>query len=74
METDEAPPASTEPSLLLGVAEAAALLGIGRSATYNLMAEGKLRFVKIGARRLVPRASVHEFVDNLVCSSWSNDE
>lgn len=36
------------------VKEAAALYGLSRSTLYKMMAEGSLRTVKIGGRRLIP--------------------
>lgn len=45
-------------ALLCGVPEAAKALGLGRSKTYELIAEGKLQTVTIGRRRLVRLDSV----------------
>jgi excisionase family DNA binding protein len=39
----------------LRVKEAAVLYGLSRSTIYVLMDAGKLRSVKIGGRRLIPR-------------------
>jgi len=39
----------------LRINEAVALYGISRSTIYKIMAAGKLRTVKIGGRRLIPR-------------------
>ena len=36
------------------IKEAAKLYGLSRSTLYKMMAEGNLRTVKIGGRRLVP--------------------
>ncbi len=60
--------AETEP-LLYGVAEAAEMLGIGRTNAYYLITDGKIRSVKIGARRLVPREALEEFVAGLADAS-----
>lgn len=51
--------------LLISVEGAAKLLGIGRSAIYQLTMSGDVKSVKVGRRRLVVRASVQEFVDRL---------
>jgi len=59
-------PSDLGPSLLLRVEEAAVLLGIGRTQTYELVMRGQIRSVKIGRRRLVLRAGVQEFVDRLL--------
>jgi excisionase family DNA binding protein len=47
-----------EPDRNLSVTEAAARLGISRSSVYNLMTSGKLAFVQLGRRRLVPSSEV----------------
>lgn len=52
--------------LLLSVDEAALLLGLGRTTTYQLVLSGRLASVKVGRRRLVPRRCLEEFVDALV--------
>lgn len=53
------PPA---PARLLDVDEAAAMLGIGRTAAYGLMQGGRLGSLKIGRRRLVPAAAIAEYI------------
>lgn len=58
------PPAATAP-LLLTVVEAARLLGVGRSTTYELLAAGELESVHIGRCRRVPVAAVEDFVATL---------
>lgn len=52
--------------LLLSIPEAAQLLGIGRSKTYELVATGELATVRIGRSVRVPRTAVEEFVDRLM--------
>lgn len=52
-------------SLLLTVTEAAALLRIGRSKTYELIAEGHIEIVHIGRSVRVPRSAVDAFVSHL---------
>lgn len=49
------------PDRLLSVGEAATALGIGRSLTYDLLASGRLRSVKVGRRRLVPSGALAEY-------------
>lgn len=51
--------------LNISIPEAARALGVGRSATYELLNAGKLKSVKIGSRRLVTVASVMAFADSL---------
>ena len=51
----------TEP-LLLGVKDAARVLGLGRDTAYQLVREGRLRAVRVGRRVLVPRAELEAFI------------
>lgn len=49
--------------LLLRVPEAARLLGVGRTLTYELIASGELEVVHVGSIIRVPVAAVHSFVE-----------
>ena len=49
-------------TLLVSVAEAAKLLGIGRGLAYQLVQEKRLPSVKLGRRVLVPRQALEEWV------------
>ena len=49
--------------LLLRVTEAAALLGIGRSKLYELLAAGELPIVRIGRSVRVPAAALEQWVE-----------
>ncbi|RFZ48381.1 Helix-turn-helix domain protein [Mycobacterium marinum] len=40
-------------------------LCVSRAKGYELIANGKLRSVKIGRRRLVPESAIVEFIGNL---------
>jgi excisionase family DNA binding protein len=51
--------------LLLTPEDAADLLSIGRSKLYELLGDGRLASVRIGASRRVPMSALHEFVDGL---------
>lgn len=51
---------------LLTVGEAADLLGLGRSKTYELVMKGQLQSVQIGRARRVPATAVDEFVQKCV--------
>jgi excisionase family DNA binding protein len=51
--------------LLLTPAEAATVLGIGRSKVYELLQTGQLESVHIGACRRVPADAVHSFLRSL---------
>jgi excisionase family DNA binding protein len=55
--------------LLLRPEEAAQRLGIGRSAVYQLMAEGRLKSVTLGRSRRVSAASVDELYARLLDES-----
>ncbi len=48
--------------LLYGVNDAAKLLSLGRSSVYKLLAQGRLRAVKVGDRRLVTRESIQHLL------------
>jgi len=67
--SDEGGFREVERALLYQVSEAAALLGIGRTNVYYLMNDGKLGSVRIGSRRLIPRAALLAFVEGLAEAS-----
>ena len=50
---------------LLAIKQATYELGICRTGLYKLIAAGKLRTVKIGRRRFVPREAIEEFIAGL---------
>jgi excisionase family DNA binding protein len=52
--------------LLLKVAEAAAMLGIGRTKAYELIGRGELQIVHIDGAARVPLVAVHRYVDRLL--------
>jgi excisionase family DNA binding protein len=51
------------PPVLLRVPEAARLLGVGRSLTYELIAGGELEVVHVGSVMRVPVTAVHEYIE-----------
>lgn len=51
--------------LLLTPEEAAEALSIGRSKLYELLANGSLESVAIGACRRIPKTALHDFVERL---------
>lgn len=53
------------PPRLLSLTQAKLELGIGRTLVYELIEAGKLRSVKLGRRRLIPREAIEEFVRRL---------
>jgi excisionase family DNA binding protein len=52
--------------LLLTPAEAAHMIGVGRSKMYELLASGAIKSVKIGALRRIPATALEEYVAALV--------
>ena len=50
---------------LLSVPDALRFLGLGRSKFYELVGRGEIAVVKVGARTLVPMASLEKFVRSL---------
>ena len=56
----------TDSQLLLSVEEAAELLRLGRTRTYELVKTRKIQSVKVGRRRLVVRSSLLDFVQALL--------
>jgi excisionase family DNA binding protein len=51
---------------LYKVTEAAVLLSMSRSAVYEQMRAGRLRFVKQGASTLIPRVAITAYVELLM--------
>jgi excisionase family DNA binding protein len=54
----EAVPVGNDERLVYSVAEAGALLGISRAFAYELVARGELPVIRLGRRRLVPKAAL----------------
>jgi len=59
MSTDEIPP------LLFTADQVSALLGIGRSRVFDLIRQGALRSVKVGASRRISARALCEYVTEL---------
>lgn len=57
-----APAAQVPPSRLYTPEEAAAELRVSRRTVFVLIGSGQLRSVKVGARRLIARAHLDEFI------------
>jgi excisionase family DNA binding protein len=49
--------------LVYSVGEAARACGLSRATLYRLIASGKLKTVKVGARRLVLRSALDELLE-----------
>src|SRR5436309_5270420 len=58
--------AEVEEQLLLTVVEAAAMLEVGRTKAYELIAGGELQVVHIGRAARVPLVAVHRYVEALL--------
>jgi excisionase family DNA binding protein len=60
---------SGEPDVLLTPSEAAAVLKIGRSKLYELMARGAINSVKLGRCRRFRRSDLDRFIGGLEAAS-----
>lgn len=49
--------------MVLGVKQAAAFIGLSRSRLYELISDGQIEARKLGARTVVPTASLRAFVE-----------
>ncbi len=50
------------PPVLLGVEEAAKGLSVGRTEVFIMIRQGRLRSIKRGRRRLIPKSELDRFV------------
>lgn len=57
------------PALTYGIPDACAVLGIGRTKLYALIAEGKIKARACGGRTLIPADALRDFVENLPAAS-----
>lgn len=48
--------------LLLTINQVAALLNIGRTKTYEIVRSNKMKSIKVGSRRLIPREAVEKYI------------
>ncbi len=51
-----------ENRLLVSVEEASAILSLGRSKVFELVAAGEIESLKVGRRRLIPRQALDAYV------------
>ena len=61
-------------SLLIGIPEACARIGVGRSFLYERLADGSIRSVKAGRRRLIDTASLRAWAASLPESQLKESE
>ena len=57
--------------LLVSINEAARIVGLGRSKTYELIKTNELRLIKVGARSLVAMSDLQRFVEEKIEASKS---
>lgn len=51
--------------VMFSVLEVCAQLGISKWTLYDQMNKGKLAYVKIGSRRLIPKRAIEDFINQL---------
>ena len=59
---DQTPPAGGS-RLLYSVAEAASLLGVGRTYMFRLIATGEVESIKVGKLRKIPHDALGRYID-----------
>lgn len=59
----EVTPVSAAPERLLSIDQAASALGIGRTALYGELTNGRLRSFKVGRRRLIPVSAIDAYIE-----------
>lgn len=60
--------------LAYSVAEAAQVLGVGKTTLYALMERGELPFSKIGSRRLIRSVALEELIKiNVIENTYSRE-
>lgn len=59
--------------MLLTIPEAARMIGLGRSKTYELVTRGELRVVRIGRAVRLPRTAVENWVAEQVAAATGDD-
>jgi len=56
----------TAPARLYSIVAASKALGVSRNTVFDLLSSGKLAYVRIGRRRLVPADAIETFIANNV--------
>ncbi len=59
-------------NLLMTLNETANSLGIGKTKTYELVREGELELVKIGAKSLITHESIIAFIKKISAAGHDN--
>jgi len=52
--------------IMVSIKDACTFLSVGRTTMYKLMNEGRVGFVKLGKRTLIPKAELHSLVEELL--------
>jgi excisionase family DNA binding protein len=65
-------PAGVQP-LAVTIADAADLVGVGRTKIYKYVADGKLRLCKLGKRSVIPYADLEALVNGSVEAARPQD-
>jgi excisionase family DNA binding protein len=60
--------------ILVSIEDTQKILSLGRSSIYELLAEGSLRSVKLGKRKLVLQSSIEELVERLCAQEQSLEQ
>lgn len=55
--------------LAYGVEEFAELLGIGRTTAFNLIKDGRIKAIKLGARTLIPASEAQALIQSLLTAA-----
>lgn len=55
---------NTDPRLVVSIAEAARLVGLSRAGFYPIVMSGECKSIVVGRRRLIPLASLKEWVES----------
>jgi excisionase family DNA binding protein len=56
----------------LTILEACEFSGLGRSFIYSEMDKGKLPYVKLGKRRLIPRKALQRYLESGLVTPWAD--
>ena len=60
--------------LAVGLAEAAELLGVGRSTLHRMVRAGEIPHVRIGRRIIFPMAALNAWLDEQASTAWESHD
>jgi len=58
-----------ESPVLIPVTEAARLLDLSKTSLYEELQSNRLRSLKVGSRRLIPRTAINQWIDDRLAES-----